>query len=195
VPSSFLSSLRSWNRQVYVVDGPDGKPTTAKQNDTISQNWVLANYHSSMAIDNDDGSSFFNTHHNVFISASTGAAYGGNSLKSDFGGHSNFHWANLDLFWGVGFGICGQIPGYADGYYDNILYMGQDGNYGSGQTCSGPAATVVYNNTVYSPTGAVKECGMTLAQWQAQGGDPGTTAAPYPDDSVILGIARNILGL
>ena len=26
-----------------------------KKNDTISFNWILANYHSSMAIDNDDG--------------------------------------------------------------------------------------------------------------------------------------------
>jgi hypothetical protein len=42
-----------------------------------------------MAIDNDDGSAYYDTHHNVFISASIGAAYGGNSLKSDFGGHSN----------------------------------------------------------------------------------------------------------
>ena len=39
-----------------------------------------------MAIDNDDGSAFYDTHHNVLWSASSGAAYGGNSLKSDFGG-------------------------------------------------------------------------------------------------------------
>ena len=38
------------------------------------------------AIDNDDGSAFFDTHHNVLWSASSAAAYGGNSLKSDFGG-------------------------------------------------------------------------------------------------------------
>lgn len=31
---------------------------------------------------------FYDTHHNVLWSASSGAAYGGNSLKSDFGGHS-----------------------------------------------------------------------------------------------------------
>ncbi len=62
-------------------------PTTQKLNDTITRNWVLANYHSSMAIDNDDGSSDYDTHHNVFISASSNAAYGGSSQKSDFGGH------------------------------------------------------------------------------------------------------------
>jgi len=30
---------------------------------------------------------------------------------------------------------------------------------------------------------------------QARGGDPGTTAAPYPDDAVVLKIARSLLGL
>lgn len=49
--------------------------------------------------------------------AALDAAYGGNSLKSDFGGHSNFHHGNLDLFFGKGFGISGQLAGYADGGY------------------------------------------------------------------------------
>ena len=37
---------------------------------------------SKFSVDNDDGSSFYYTHDNVLISASAGAAYGGNSLKS-----------------------------------------------------------------------------------------------------------------
>ena len=227
---------------------------------------MLANYHSSMAIDNvsgsasgaffrpplprvplpprtltpssppaslslpqDDGSAYYDTPHNVVISASEGAAYGGNSLKSDFGGHvrccreeqhapsacfsgrtrapatpapsltshvqDNFHHDNLDLFWSVGFGICSQVAGHGDAYYNNILYQAGDGNYGNGQTCSGAGLTYVANNTIYSPTGAIKECGTTLAQWQAAGNDPGSVAKPYPDDSVILAAARSILGM
>jgi hypothetical protein len=116
-------------------------------------------------------------------------------LKSDFGGHSNFHHDNLDLFWSSGFGICQQLPGFNDGYYSNYLYLAKDGNYGGGQNCSIVGGTVVYNNTVWSPTGAITECGKTLAAYQATGGDPGTTASPYPDDSVILSIARNLIGL
>ena len=73
--------------------------------------------------------------------------------------------------------------------------MGQDGSYGDGQACSGPAATKVFGNTLWSPTGAVQECGMSLAQYQAQGGDPGTTAAPYPDDATVLTLARSILSV
>ncbi len=50
-------------------------------------------------------------------------------------------------------------------------------------------------NTIWSPTGAITECGMSLAAYQATGGDPGTTAAAYPDDAVVLGIAKTLMGL
>ena len=40
------------------------------------------------AIDNDDGSSFYHTHHNYFV-------YGDAGLKSDFGGHDNYHDNNI----------------------------------------------------------------------------------------------------
>lgn len=54
----------SWDRVVYVYDGDEPSTkngTTMKKNDTISLNWMLANYHSSMAIDNDDGISTINS--------------------------------------------------------------------------------------------------------------------------------------
>lgn len=53
--SSDHGPFNSWDRVVYLFDGKDGTPTVFKKNDTISFNWILANYHSSMAIDNDDG--------------------------------------------------------------------------------------------------------------------------------------------
>ena len=172
----------------------DGKPTTGKLNDTISYNWILANYKSSMAIDNDDGSAYYHTHHNVLISASAGAAYGGNSLKADFGGHDNFHNDNLDLFWTRGYGVVGALDGHADSYMRNMLYLASDGPYGDG-TCSGAGKTIVGNNTVWSPTGKITECGQPLATWQAAGNDPGTIAEPYPEDGVVLAAARALLSL
>ena len=110
-------------------------------------------------------------------------------------GHANYHHDNLDLFWSQGFGICPQLPGFEDGYYGNYLYLAKDGNYGGGQNCTFPGGTTVYGNTVWSPTGAVTECGKSLAAYQATGGDPGTTASAYPDDSVVLAIARKLMGL
>jgi len=100
-----------------------------------------------------------------------------------------------DLFFGAGFGICGQLAGHADAYINNTLYQTQDGNYGNGQTCSGAGMTLVGGNTVWTPTGAVKECGTTLAQWQAAGNDPGTTAAAWPADAVVLNAVNAMLGL
>jgi hypothetical protein len=76
-----------------------------------------------------------------------------------------------------------------------MLYQMKDGNYGSGQTCSGEGTTAVFNNTVWSPTGAITECGMSLAAWQAKGGDPGTTASPFPADAVVIAAARALLGV
>ena len=49
------------------------------------------------------------------------------------------------------------------------------------------------NNTIWSPTGKISECGMSLAQWQAKGNDVGTTASPYPDDKTVLAIVRKTL--
>ena len=94
-----------------------------------------------------------------------------------------------------GFDICAQLEGHADQYYSNMLYQSQDGAYGSGQTCTGAGKTIVYNNTIWTPTGTVTECGTSLAAWQAQGNDIGTTASKYPADSVVLAEARALLGL
>merc|ERR1712194_882624 len=98
---------------------------------------------------------------------------GGSSLKSDFGGHSNFHHHNLDLFWGKGFQITPQLDGFEDGYYDNSLWLMNDGDFGRG-ACTTPGKTVVHDNTIWSPTGNVTECGSSLADWQKKGNDVGT---------------------
>ena len=35
---------------MYIYDVPNGTATVIKQNDSINNNWILANYHSSMAL-------------------------------------------------------------------------------------------------------------------------------------------------
>jgi len=99
------------------------------------------------------------------------------------------------LFWSQGFGICNALPGFQDGYYNNWLYLAKDGAYGGGQDCSLVGGTIVHDNTVWSPTGSITECGQKLAAYQATGGDPGTTASAYPTDDVVLGIAKTLMGL
>jgi hypothetical protein len=135
---------------------------------------------------------------------SESAAYGGNSLKSDFGGHDNLHHDNLDLFYSQGYGIVQQLPGHADSYVNNILYLdpGKTGalSYGGGQVCTAtPTAAqspVVGNNTLWVPAGVtINECGMPLAQYQAAGGDVGTTVAAWPADAEVLAVAKTVLGM
>jgi hypothetical protein len=142
------------------------------------------------------------------------------------GGHDNVHHDNVYAFVGQGFGICNQLKGHPDQFYNNHVGVGRggahsgratqplpghrlrpsflqviqngDGNYGNGQACktsSNEDATVVHDNSIYTPTGKVTECGMSLAAWQATGGDPGTTAAVTPADSVIIALARSALGM
>lgn len=110
-------------------------------------------------------------------------------------GHDNQHHDNVYAYVGKGFGICNQLEGHGDSFYSNHVVQTSDGNYGNGQTCSGAGFTTVHDNKIYTPTGAVTECGMSLAAWQAQGGDPGTVAATTPTDDALLALARSALGL
>lgn len=104
-------------------------------------------------------------------------------------------------YYSQGFGICNQEKGHPDSFYSNHVIQNGDGNYGGGQQCtttSGADATVLHDNTIYTPNAAVTECGMTLAAWQAAApgvNDPGTVALKTPDDATLLALAKAALGL
>ena len=55
--------------------------------------------------------------------------------------------------------------------------------------------TVAFNNTIFTPFGALKECGLNLSDWQGQAPwhDPGTTVAAFPDDGVLIEQMRLVL--
>jgi hypothetical protein len=113
-------------------------------------------------------------------------------LQNDFGGHDNVHHDNVYAYTGIGFQICPQLPGHIDSFYNNKVVLNSDGDYGFG-ACSGDAMPLVYGNAVYSPTGAITECGMSLAAWQKLGNDPNTTAGVTPDDDTIVAWGRAVL--
>lgn len=118
-------------------------------------------------------------------------------MKNDFGGHSNVHHDNVYAYIGHGFGIVKQDPGFADYFYNNHVVQSDTSEYGDPQctSTSTAAKTVVYNNTIYTPTGTVNECGMPLAEWVAKGNDPGSSVHPYPADDTLLGLAKDVLEL
>ena len=166
----------------------DGKTASVlKAYDNIQNNFMIANYNSQEAIDNDDGSCYYETHHNFF-------AYSGNGMKNDFGGHDNHHHNNIYAWVDSGFLVSDQRAGHVDKFYNNTIVLNKDVMYGVG-SCFGPTKVVVHDNRVYSPTGNVLECTMPLAQWQKGGNDPGTTAAPYPSDDVLIDAIKSVLDI
>ena len=82
-----------------------GSPSVDKEWDYIFLNFMIANYDTKLAIDNDDGSAYYQTHDNVFI-------YSGRGMKNDFGGHDNRHFNNLYAYVVTGFGINSQLKGH-----------------------------------------------------------------------------------
>ena len=70
--SSDHGPFNSWDRQVFVTKVRNGTATTEKQYDYISYNFIIANYNSKMGIDNDDGSAYYESHHNFFTYGSLG---------------------------------------------------------------------------------------------------------------------------
>ena len=61
--------------------------TTTKAYDILRHNFIIANYNSLGAVDNDDGSAFYRSESNFFV-------YGGGGLKNDWEGHDNEWWNN-----------------------------------------------------------------------------------------------------
>ena len=179
--------FNSWDRQVFVTKVRDGTANADKDWDYINGNFMIANYNSQEAIDNDDGSNYYKTSGNFF-------AYSGNGMKNDFGGHDNWHFNNIYAYVGRGFGIVGQLEGHEDYFCNNTVVMTRDGDYGNPQ-CTDPGKTIVHDNHIYTPNGQVTECKMTLAEWQSKGNDKGTTAAKWPDDKTLLQMIRDLLDI
>jgi len=183
--------FNSWDRQLFVTY--KGAASTGFYTDYnhLIQNFLLSNYESQEGIDNDDGTAYYNSSLNFMM-------YSGNGMKSDFGGHDNIHNQNVYAYVGAGFSICSQTKGHMDSFYSNQVVQDHDGQYGNGQQCTANVnsdLTIVHDNHIYTPSGKVTECGKSLVDWQAQGGDPGTTAATTPDDATLLALARAALGM
>ncbi|XP_019849680.1 PREDICTED: uncharacterized protein LOC109580680 [Amphimedon queenslandica] len=179
--------FNSWDRQVFVTKVRNGTASPEKDWDYIYSNFMIANYDSKLAIDNDDGSNYYKTHDNFF-------AYSSRGMKNDFGGHDNRHYNNIYAYVGTGFIINGQLKGHEDYFYNNTVVQTSDGNYGT-PTCSGDGKTVVHDNKIYTPNGKVTECKMSLAEWQAKGNDPGTIAGKWPEDDVLIKMIADLLSL
>eukprot|EP00475_Leptophrys_vorax_P015852 TRINITY_DN2221_c0_g2_i1.p1 TRINITY_DN2221_c0_g2~~TRINITY_DN2221_c0_g2_i1.p1 ORF type:complete len:787 (-),score=214.49 TRINITY_DN2221_c0_g2_i1:1749-4109(-) len=180
--------FNSWDRQPFLTTVRDGKtPSFTPAVNEIRSNFIIGTYQTQDAIDNDDGSAYYHTHHNFF-------SYGDNGIKSDFDGHDNIHESNVYAYVGTCGNIWSQLPGHNDGFFNN--YCVTRGAYLSFNCNSSVTAPpVMHNNSVFTASGAVKICGVSLAEYQKQGHDLGSKVGKFPADADIVTQARKVLGL
>lgn len=170
--------FNSWDRQPFLTTVRTGKPDMIMQWREIHHNFFIDNYSPQENVDNDDGSCFYHTHDNFLV-------YGGNGMKNDFGGHDNHHYDNVYAYAGHALGVTNTLEGHEDYFYNNHAVL--TGGSVGGPQCKDPA-TVMYNNSYYTPAGTITECGGPLKE-------KGSTVAALPADNVIIGWAKAKLGM
>ena len=178
--------INVWDRQPYLTD-VRGELSTNPASTDVHHNFLVANYLADMAIDTDDGASYYRLHDNVHL-------FGGH--KSDFAGHDKRSYNSLYAFAKVYYPVClalysTPLPGHSEAYYNNtcILPRSLPLVYGFANGCvpGDPSLLHVemHGNTIYAyNTSAVFfSCGSVhygLQEWQALGYDSGTEVREGP---------------
>jgi len=178
--------FNSWDRQPFQTTIRTGKPDMIMQWREIHHNFFIDNYSPQENVDNDDGSCFYHTHDNFLV-------YGGNGMKNDFGGHDNHHYDNIYAYAGQALGVCETLQGHEDYFYGNKAVL--TGTNVGGPQCNDPTKTVMHDNSYYTSTGDIQECGKSLGDLIKAGGEKGSMVAKIPADDVIIGWAKEKLGM
>eukprot|EP00658_Telonema_sp_P-2_P085306 TRINITY_DN9700_c0_g1_i1.p1 TRINITY_DN9700_c0_g1~~TRINITY_DN9700_c0_g1_i1.p1 ORF type:complete len:811 (+),score=166.33 TRINITY_DN9700_c0_g1_i1:197-2629(+) len=203
--------INSWDRQLFWTDVRDGKahPGWNPGFNEIDTNVIMANYGGSQGFDNDDGSSWYDIHHNVIY---------GEGLKQDYGGHDSKYHDNLNLVhqydgqncintwpfksgqgpcgdWSNGTSVCSHAHHFEQNkcvvLYTDVYSPGAGG-------CPPGIETMAYlaNNRYYTPTAgnaSIKGCG-SLGQIQKGGNEIGSESLGLPTDEQWMEWANQILG-
>ena len=92
-------------------------------------------------------------------------------------------------------GVCAQKPGHTDAFYNNTCLINSAApEYASfNPGIGGDAWPEMHDNRVYTLDGNASESGGSIASWQAQGVDVGTTIARMPSDDAIIAMGRAVL--
>lgn len=204
--------FNSWGRVPYTINFPNGtdsggiKPVP----DEISYNFMVAGGGAnSGALDHDDGSSFYNDHHNFQV-------YGGH--KSNFDGHAKRSVSNIMAFPLVYLPQCMRIfpalplPSpegfFAEAFVNNTCILTDEGDsyldLGAANCTPGSSLAsqiVLANNSVYVPqnSSADVKCGgkvFSFQDWMTTGSETGTTLTEsIPPTPQIIAWARALLGI
>ena len=110
-------------------------------------------------------------------------------LKSDFGGHDNWHESNVYAYVGSCFGKGNNLR-----FVNNSCVLRSDRGYDS--DCGLPTGMSVSGNAVFTPGGALKVCGApSLTEWVRQGHDHGSSLHSLPSDDELIEKGRSLLGV
>lgn len=103
--------INSWDRQAYLTTLKDGTtPSFDPIPRVIRRNLIFANYGASQGVDNDDGSSWFHIHYNVF--------YDADGFKMDYGGHDSVYEHNMAISFSYRGGPCFGMGSFKEGHGD-----------------------------------------------------------------------------
>jgi len=163
--------FNSWDRVPYITDIATGKASIVPQFRELTRNFIIATYSSQEAIDTDDGSAYYNTHHNFFVYAADG-------LKSDFGGHDNFHNDNVYAYtnncWG---------NGNMNEFINNTC-IANSGSGGFESDCHKAPYMVISGNKIYNSEGKLSKK-ICDASNKVEGA--------WPDANTVVAMAKKVL--
>ena len=207
--------INSWDRLPFLTHikyGNDEAPSYEALPSTIARNVISADFGGSQAFDNDDGSSYYESHHNFF--------YSSDGVKMDYKGHdSEFH-HNLVVVNAYDGQNClngGGFPSaHRDSFHDNKCILAgcrggknrsnhhaacQDiiGNFACDAkdlNASMASSWKLYNNEYYTVHGnASLPCGVSIADAAAGGSgvEKGSSAHMLPTDAELIVFAKALL--
>ena len=208
-------AINSWDRLPYITTVATGEPSTVPKPNDVHNNFIVANYAADGGcLDNDDGSSYYNIHHNFCI-------YGGH--KQNFDGHSKHASFNVYVYpqvygvkcideeqQGMDTHTSGPDglppPAYAESYESNICILPSAGDpvFVGGGVLDGPArfaaSMKMKNNTIYVPGGkaTVVLSGehATYDKFQALGFDQTSrVSGDMPSHDRVIAWGKQLIGL
>ena len=182
--------LNTWDRQPFLTTYKTGKPDIYMKTRFIHHNFFIDNYSLQESIDNDDGSMFYHSHHNFLI-------YGKRGLKTDWGGHDNYHYNNVYAYLEQALATTmteKQLPGHSDAFFNNkVVLLGRlIGTPDCDDVKDG--GTIMHNNQYYTPDGRANVCKMSLKDFQEKlGREAHSTSQVIPSDEIIIQWGRELL--
>jgi len=191
-------AINSWDRQPF-LHSEGGAPSFSPLPIVVRENYITANYGASQGVDNDDGSSFYDIHSNIF--------YAADGFKMDYGGHDSSFSSNLVIVAPYDGQNCVNVGSFSehhgDAFVNNTCVLldcrSPDcvDKVGHVAQCEPSKVTLAANDYYTQHGNASLECGtnvLTVAQVQAKGLELGSTAAKLPSDATLLGWAEARVG-